>query len=214
MMNRVKLGLIVLLGMSTAAAQEKELTVKYVTDQIQHRYEMVDDAVAQFDQQVKFGYSKIEQTFSGTLYMKKPNRYRIESEHQTIVTDGITVWAYSPANNQVIIDHYKENQNSLTPDKFMLSLPVNYYATLLGTEKGKGGEQALLKLVPKDDRSFVKMVKIWVDEKNWMVQKILILDVNETTTTYTINDMKLNGNLKERTFSFTPPVGAETVDLR
>jgi outer membrane lipoprotein carrier protein len=214
MVNRVKLGLIVLLGVSTAAAQEKELTVKYVTDQIQHRYEMVDDAVAQFEQQVKFGYSKIEQTFTGTLYMKKPNRYRIESEHQTIVTDGISVWAYSPANNQVIIDHYKENQNSLTPNKFMLNLPSNYYATLLGTEKGKSGEQVLLKLVPKDDRSFVKTVKIWVDEKNWMVKKILILDVNETTTTYTINDMKLNVSLKDRTFNFTPPAGAETVDLR
>jgi chaperone LolA len=122
MMNRVKLGLIVLLGVSTVAAQEKELTVKYVTDQIQHRYEMVDDAVAQFEQQVKFGYSKIEQTFTGTLYMKKPNRYRIESEHQTIVTDGISVWAYSPANNQVILDHYKENQNSLTANKRFSSL--------------------------------------------------------------------------------------------
>jgi outer membrane lipoprotein carrier protein len=197
-----------------AGAQEKELTVKYITDQIQHRYEMVDDAVAQFEQQVKFGYSKMEQAFNGTLYMKKPNRYRIESEHQTIVTDGISVWAYSPANNQVIIDHYKENQNSLTPNKFMLNLPSNYYATLLGTEKGKNGEQAILKLVPKDDRSFVKNVKIWVDENNWMVKKILILDVNETTTTYTIHDIKLNGNLKERMFSFTPPAGVETVDLR
>jgi outer membrane lipoprotein-sorting protein len=47
-----------------------------------------------------------------------------------------------------------------------------------------------------------------------MVKKILILDVNETTTTYTINDMKLNVSLKDRTFNFTPPAGAETVDLR
>ncbi len=203
-----------LLIANTVMAQDKELSVKYVTDQIQHRYEMIDDAVAQFEQQVKFGYSAIEQSFSGTLYMKKPNRYRIESEHQTIVTDGISVWAYSPANNQVIIDHYKENQNSLTPDKFLLNLPSNYYTTLLGTEKAKSGEQAVLKLVPKDDRSFVKSVKIWVDENNWMVKKILILDVNETTTTYIINDIKLNGNLKERTFNFTPPAGAETVDLR
>ncbi|HVN47527.1 MAG TPA: outer membrane lipoprotein chaperone LolA [Bacteroidota bacterium] len=214
MMREVTLSLLLFVLGSTAVAQEKELTVKFITDQIQHRYEMIDDAVAQFQQQVKFGYSTIEQSFSGTLYMKKPNRYRIESEHQTIVTDGISVWAYSPANNQVIIDHYKENQNSLTPDKFMLNLPSNYYATFLGTEKEKSGEQALLKLVPKDDRSFIKSVKIWVEENNWMVKKILILDVNETTTTYTINDIKLNVNLKERTFSFTPPAGAETVDLR
>lgn len=195
-------------------AQEKELTVKEVTDHIQQRFEMIDDAIAQFEQHVKFGFSNIEQTFDGTLLWKKSNRYRIESEHQTIVTDGITVWAYSNTNNQVIIDKYKENQNSVSPEQFMLNLPSNYFTLILGIEKGKAGNLVILKLTPKDDRSFVNSVKIWVDEKNWMICKILILDVNETETTYSVKDIKLNTNVKDKTFTFDPPAGAEVVDLR
>ncbi len=194
--------------------QEKELSIKEVTDHIQQRYEMIDDATAEFEQNVKFGYSNIEQTFSGTMTMKKPNRYRIESEHQTIVTDGKTVWAYSVANNQVIIDKYKENQNSVTPEQFMLNLPANYYTSLLGKEKNNSGELIILKLIPKDDRSFVKSVKIWVEERNWMVRKIDIVDVNETETAYTVKDIKLNTNVKDKVFVFVPPAGAEIVDLR
>jgi chaperone LolA len=194
--------------------QENELTIKEVTDHIQQRYAMIDDATAEFEQDVKFGYSNIEQTFSGTITMKKPNRYRIESEHQTIVTDGSTVWAYSAANNQVIIDKYKENQNSVTPERFMLNLPANYYASLIGKEKGKNGDLVILKLIPKDDRSFVKSVRIWVEERNWMVRKIVIVDVNETETTYAIKDIKLNTNVKDKLFVFVPPAGAEVVDLR
>jgi chaperone LolA len=195
-------------------AQDRALTVKQVTDQLQHRYEMIDDAVAQFEQLVKLGFSNIEQKFSGTLKMKKPNHYRIESEHQTIVTDGITVWAYSTANNQVLIDNYKENSNSISPEQFMLNLPENYYASILSSEKSNSGNIILLKLIPKDDRSFVKSVKISVEEQGWLVRKILILDVNETETTYIVKDIKLNTNIKEKTFTFDTPEGAEVVDLR
>jgi chaperone LolA len=195
-------------------AQEKELTVKYVTENLQRGYEMIDDATAQFEQHVRFGFSNMEQTFRGTLMMKKPNHYRIESEHQTIVTDGVTVWAYSPANNQIIIDKYKENSNSLSPEQFMLNLPANYYTSVLGSEKSPEGTVILLKLVPKDDRSFVKSVKLSVEEHGWLVRKIMILDINETETTYTVKDIKLNTSIKEKTFVFETPKGAEVVDLR
>jgi len=207
------MGLLVL-GAMEIMAQEKELTVKYVTENLQRGYEMIDDATAQFEQHVRFGFSNIEQTFRGILIMKKPNHYRIESEHQTIVTDGVTVWAYSTANNQVIVDKYKENSNSLSPEQFMLNLPANYYVSVLGSEKFSEGTVVLLKLVPKDDRSFVKSVKLSVEEHGWLVRKIIILDVNETETTYTVKDIKLNTNIKEKTFVFETPKGAEVVDLR
>ena len=96
----------------------------------------------------------------------------------------------------------------------MLNLPANYYASLLGDEKQSSGNVILLKLVPKDDRSFVKSVKISVEENSWIVRKIVILDVNETETTYTVRDIKLNTNIKEKNFTFVAPEGAEIVDLR
>jgi chaperone LolA len=207
------LGLLVW-SMAEVIPQDKELTVDFVTENIQKRYEMIDDATAKFEQRVKYGYSNIEQTFQGTLLMKKPNRYRLESEHQTIVTDGVTVWSYSSANNQVIINKYTENSNSLSPEQFMLNLPANYYTSLLGSEKSTSGTIVLLKLVPKDDRSFVKSVKLFVEEHGWLVRKIIILDVNETETTYTVKDIQLNTDIKEKTFDFEKPEGAEIVDLR
>jgi chaperone LolA len=213
-MKRTIAAMLAFFCIAETAAQEKELTVKQVTDQLQHRYEMIDDAVVQFEQHVKFGFSNIEQNFSGTLKMKKPKHYRIESEHQSIVTDGITVWAYATANKQVIVDNYKENSNSISPEQFMLNLPANYYTSLLGYEKQSTGNIVLLKLIPKDDRSFVKSVKISVEENGWLVRKIAILDVNETETTYTVKDIKLNTNIKDKTFTFETPEGAEVVDLR
>lgn len=195
-------------------AQEKELTVKQITNQLQRRFEMIDDAIIQYEQYNKYGFSSMEQTFSGTLYIKKPNRYRVESEHQTIATNGATVWAFSAVNNQVIIDRYKENDNSLSPEKFMLNLPANYYASIIGTEKISTGRLFNLKLAPKDDRSFVKAIRISIEENNWILKKVVITDINETITAYTVKDIKLNTNINDKTFVFDIPEGAEIVDLR
>ena len=197
-----------------ALTQEGSLTVKDVTQMMQSRYEMIDDATASFTKHVKLGFSEIEQTYAGKIMIKKPTKLRLESENETVVTDGLTVWLYSPVNNQVIIDKYKENQNSVSPENFLLNLPQNYYATLLSVSKEKGVSLATLKLVPKDDRSFVKSVKIVVEQGTWNVRTVDIQDVNDTETTYTIKELRLNTNLGDKTFQYTPPPGAEVVDLR
>lgn len=205
---------LLVLCTSLGYAQESNLTVKDVTEKMQNRYEMIDDATASFTKHVKLGFSDIEQTYSGTIEIKKPSKLRMEAENETIVTDGVTVWLYSPVNNQVIIDKYKENQNTVSPENFLLNLPQNYYASLLAVGKEKDLSTATVKLVPKDDRSFVKTVKIVVEQGTWNVKTITVLDVNDTETSYTIKDLKLNTNLSDKTFVYTPPPGVEVVDLR
>ena len=194
--------------------QPKEYTVKEITDRMQKKYDSIQDATARFTQHVKFGFSKIEQDFSGTLKMKKPHKYRVETEYQTLVTDGVTVWSYSPVNKQMLIDKYKETGDSFTPEQFLLNLPSNYFATIVQPEQGADRSLITLKLVPKDDQSFIKSMKVWVDEGSWLVKKVEMLDVNDTEKIYTVQDIKINAGLKENTFTFTPPQGTEVVDLR
>ncbi|MCX7984709.1 MAG: outer membrane lipoprotein carrier protein LolA [Bacteroidetes bacterium] len=214
MIKQVVYSITILFLTFSVHAQDDALTVKRISEQLQRRYEMIDDATIVFTQHVKFGFSKIEQSFEGTLIMKKPKCYRIESEHQTLVTDGTTVWAYSPANKQVIIDHYRENQNTISPEQFLLTLPSQYYTTVLGKEKVKDQTLVILKLIPKDDRSFIQSVKLWIDTSTWMIMKVLIADVNETETTYSVKSAKFNTNVKEKLFIFIPPSDTDVVDLR
>lgn len=214
MKNVVEIAMSLIFFVALGRTQEKELNVKDVTATMQSRYQMIDDATASFTKHVKLGFSNVEQTYTGTMMIKKPTKLRMDAENETIVTDGVTVWLYSPVNNQVIIDKYKENQNSISPESFLLNLPQNYYATLLAVAKDKNALFVTLKLIPKDDRSFVKSVRVVVDEGTWNVRTITILDVNDTETVYTIKDLRLNTNLSDNTFIYVPPTGAEVVDLR
>lgn len=213
-MKSIVLGIAILVVTTLSSAQDEKLTVESVTSQMQKRFESLKDARASFTQRVKFGFSRIEQTFKGSLTLKKPNKYRIESDNQTIVTDGTTVWAYSPANRQVVIDHYKENQNSVSPDRFLIDLPETYYISLVGTEHVGSETLITLKLIPRDDRSFIKSVRISVVQSLWNVREIEIVDLNETETTYHITNLETNVGVEDSNFVFTPPSGTEIVDLR
>ncbi|MEX1140374.1 MAG: outer membrane lipoprotein chaperone LolA [Bacteroidota bacterium] len=196
------------------AASQSQPDLATVTGGMQKRFAAMENTVARFTQEVRFGFSSIRQEFKGTLTMKKPNRFRIESEHQVLVTDGSTVWAYSPVNKQVVVDHYKENRNTISPDRFLVGIPENYYATILGTESVGKARLVTLKLVPKDDASFIRSVKLVVEAGTWLVKRIEVEDINESTTTYTIEELTFNSTIDDKVFAFAPPPGTDIVDLR
>lgn len=184
-----------------------------IIENVQERYEDIDDAVIKFSQSVRFKVSKAEQTMLGTMYFKKNNKYRIETETRTVVTDGKTSWSYNPQNNQVIIDTYKEESHSLAPDKLLLSFPEDHFATMLGEVKLGKEDCQVLKLTPKDENSFTTGMKIWINE-DWLIKKIEVTDINAAVTTYTISKITLNTGLDAAKFSFSIPKDADVIDLR
>jgi chaperone LolA len=202
-------------GADAQSAGRTKLTATEVLEKVQEMYANVSDASAEFAQTVSFKYAKLEQSFSGTVMMKKGNKYRIESQEQTLVTDGTTVWAYSPVNNQVLIDSYRENPNTFSPEKFLLGLPKNFRATFV-EEKASGGPDAVvLKLLPKSDAGkFVKSLKVWIDGNDWSVRKVEYVDMNETRTVYSLKSVTFNGGILDGRFTFVVPEKVEVVDLR
>ncbi len=189
-------------------------SAREILEKVQKKYDEMFNATLSFSQKVKFGLSKAEYSASGMLYMKKSNHYRIEMEDRTFVTDGKTVWSYSPENKQVLIDTYKEDPRSFSPEKFLLSVPKDFYSAILAREKSRGQTLVVLKLTPKDDKSSMKSLKLWVDEEEWLLRKAEIVDVNKNVRIYTVLDIRLNTTLSDSTFAFVAPPGVEVVDLR
>ncbi|MBX2992906.1 MAG: outer membrane lipoprotein carrier protein LolA [Bacteroidetes bacterium] len=213
MMKRVG-GLVVAVVVVLFAEVCSAQTAQNILERVKRKYDSINDAELKFSQHVRFEVSKLEQNVSGTLVIKKENKYRVETEGRTIVTDGVTVWSYSQATNQVLIDRYKGDERAMTPENILAVAPKDYYASILGKEKVGGVDARLLKLVPKDENSLVRTMKAWVDESTWLIRKVEIVDVNDKTTMYVVSDMKVNTGIPDSRFAYQIPDGAEAVDLR
>jgi outer membrane lipoprotein carrier protein len=197
------------------SGQKAKLSAAEVLEKVEEAYSNVEDASAEFTQTVSLKYAKIEQTFSGTVMMKKGNKYRIESQEQTLVTDGKSVWAYSPVNNQVLIDSYKENPNTFSPEKFLVGLPKNFRAALIDDNAANVHAAYSLKLSPKSGASkYVKSLKVWIDDADWSVRGVEYIDMNETRTVYSLKDVRFNTGLPDERFTFVVPEHVEVIDLR
>ena len=188
-------------------------TASEIIKNVQKKYNQTNDAVIQFTQTVVYPLSKISKTIKGTLYLEKGNKYRIETGDKVMVTDGKTSWIYMPGSKQVIIDNFRDDKNTVSPDKFLLNVPSDYFAILLSTQKNDNGDTYTLRLTPKSDNSFIRSIKIVVNG-DWTVHSAEISDMNDTRYTYTVDGLKTNTGLSDSEFEFVPPKSTQVVDLR
>jgi outer membrane lipoprotein carrier protein len=192
-----------------AAAQDAE----EILEQVRAKYATIQDAELRFTQTVRFPVSRAEQRTSGTLQMKKSNRYRVETEDMLVVTDGSTVWSYSKGNNQVLIDNFRLDERAYSPERILLAAPADFTPTLLGKEKPGKTELAVLRLVPAEP-GFVRVLKLWINESDNLIRKVELTDANDKVTTYEVSDLRLNRGLSDSRFVYAIPEGVEVVDLR
>jgi len=189
-------------------------TAGEIIDKVQAKYKKTNSAIAKYTQTVKFKLTKMEQSYDGTLFLKKEKKYRIETDQQTIMTDGVTSWAYSPKTNQVVIDYYREDKNSISPEKFLTEYPDDYYSSLIGKAKVNNQDTYEMKLTPKANTSFIKSLKVWVDSGDWFIKKIEMVDMNDNTTVYVVNKIENNIEISNDKFQFKPTPETQIIDLR
>lgn len=183
-------------------AQDAQEIIK----KVQSNYKGIKDAKA------SFSHSGKRNSESGTIYIQKENKYRIETKGQVLVTDGVTSWSYSLKKKQVIVDNYKDDGNTFSPNKFLFNYPENFYSDLDGSETVSGLDCYLLKLTPRS-KGNVKSAKIWVDKDENLIRKITIVS-KEGTDTYMLKKISLDSGVSSSKFTFSPPSDVEVIDLR
>jgi chaperone LolA len=177
-----------------------------IIKKVQSNYKGIKDAKA------SFSHSGKKNSESGTIYIQKENKYRIETKGQVLVTDGVTSWSYSIKKKQVIVDNYKDDGNTFSPNKFLFNYPENFYSDLDGSETISGMDCYLLKLSPRS-KGNVKSAKIWVDKEENLIRKITIVS-KEGTDTYLLKKISLDSGVSSSKFTFSPPSDVEVIDLR
>lgn len=191
----------------------QEPTPSEVLGKIRSHYSSMNDASALFTQTVNMRFKKSARQVSGSVKIKKGNKYRLETDQQTIVTDGKTVWMYTPITKQVLKDSFKQNRQPFSPDKFLLGLPKEFSAVACE----KDSQYYTLNLQPTTTgavSSSMTSLKIWVRPESWIVEKIEVVDKNNTTTTILLSKIEFNRGIPDQDFQFIISNEMKVVDLK
>ena len=216
-MNRKRICVLLLLAMATLLAvplPAAAISAKKILKKVDKKYKDLSDFRAAFSQTIlvdstdSVGYAAV-----GTLWVKKPDRFRLELERQTMISDGDTLWTYVPVHQQVLVDRVYPESAASRPDQLFLKYFKEADAELASTVELDDHECYLLHLTPEEPEVAV-FLKVWVDGKSWLARRLEVTDEGGLITEYEFTDVQTNLDLTDSLFVYRPPPEVEVIDMR
>jgi len=195
-----------LLAAPSAQAQDGEALLA----RLRHRFESVKTFRADFSQRSEsLLFDEGTDVLRGTLYVRG-EAYRLESGTRTLVNDGTTLWIYDEAEQQVLVSDYVEDEYTFSITGFLYRFDERWRFDSVE----RSGADWLLHLAPLNPDDFFRAVAVTMRDSDSMVTRVQVLDANETTMIFTLDNLVENPDLDDPVFRFEAPDGVEVVDLR
>ena len=189
--------------------------VNKIIKKVQKKYEKVDILNADFKQINRFQLTNIQSEIYGSIWISKDNKFRFETEDQTIVSNGEKFWRYNKLEQQVLIDYAKKTQQDVFLNNFLFNISDHYTSQLVSESKIHGNKVYEIRLSPKTpDDSFFRFIKVWIYDNTWNLEKVIYTDFNDNEVEYQMEKIELNPQISSDIFEFKAPAGVEVVDLR
>lgn len=203
-----------------AAPAAAEPTLEEVVRGLEAAYGRMTDLKAEFSQ-TAFNKS-LNSTISaqGVVYLKKGGKLRWEYSTPTaqeIVSDGETLWVYTPSLNQV----------NTGPAPEALAGPAGSFLAGLGrlrehfevrflnpAQPVDAAGNVVLDLRPKRPLPTLSRLILALDPKSWQPRRAVTYDQFDNTVTMRFTKVAVNSGLGDRLFTFVPPPGVATVPMR
>jgi outer membrane lipoprotein carrier protein len=188
-----------------------------VVNGVEATYGKIQDLKADFSQTAHNKSLGQDIKAEGVVYLKKGGKMRWDYKTpapQQIVSDGKSLWVYTPELNQV---------NKGEAPK-ALAGPAGSFLAGLGkvrdeftvrflnpASKLDAQGRPVLDLTPKAPTPLLTRLVLAVDPKDWIVRQAVIYDQLQNTVTMTFSKPSINSGLADTLFVFTPPKGAAVV---
>ncbi|MGH7675636.1 MAG: LolA family protein [Gemmatimonadales bacterium] len=216
MCGAVAAGFVVVMAVGAAHAQ----TIDEVVKGLESAYGRMNDLRAEFSQS-SFNKS-LNQTIpaQGVVSLKRGGKLRWEYSEPTkqeIVSDGKTLWVYTPSLNQVNTGPAPEALAG-PAGSFLAGLGKvreHFNVRFLNPAQPRDGEgNIVLDLAPKQPLPTLNRLILAVEPKGWEVRKAVVYDQFENAVTMRFVKLVMNPGLPDKLFTFVAPRGTATVPLR
>jgi outer membrane lipoprotein carrier protein len=193
-----------------APLSAQNVSATSVMDKLREKFEKSGALSAHFRQTLDADYANSSSSMEGTIVLSG-NKYRIETDGQTVITDGVTTWVYVAQDQQVIISDYVEDEGSFTPGHFLDNRSEKYEINY-ASERADDSYVVELKATSRD--TFLETATLWIDKDEYLVRRIDVTDVNGAFMRFEMAEIDMRPDIGDSTFKFTPNEGIEVVDLR
>ena len=218
-MKRIYTLLILLFGIITLkgfAQATNDPDAKKILDGVSAKFKTFKTAKATFTYKVENAAGKVLSSKTGSVSMKG-TKYRVTIVGQEIFCDGVNVWTYDKAANEVTITKLDNSSNTLTPQKLFTNFYDKDFLYKLNGAKKQGTKTLQeIEMTPTDKSKPFHKVYLYVDRAGKTLSSTKVLEKSGNKYSYTVNTLTSNGAIDDKQFVFDAKKypGVEVVDLR
>jgi chaperone LolA len=187
-----------------------------VIERMQERFQKAKTYEAHFEKQFYWAILDKHLSRQGHIYTRRPGQFRVQVEDgDLVVADGDAIWAYSKANEQVVVSRYQGELH--TPWEILVEYAASYQPLAVEETEAGGRKVYLLTLQPTDDVPAalrLQRMRLWVERKDWHLLRVEQVEANDDVSTYILSGHRTNEKLDDELFQFSPPDGTEIIDRR
>jgi len=214
--SRFRLAIILCLLAPGLRSSGASTDVKTLAAAVDGHYNHLRSLEAEFTEVYRGG--GMERTESGTLWLKKPGKMRWEyrsPKDKLFVSNGRDAWFYVPEDRQARKTAAKKLEDLRSPLAFLLGktkLEKELQGLSLAPDVAPSGAgNVVLRGVPQALAERISEIVLEVAPDHRIV-RIVIQDVDGSSTEYRFGDMKEDVAIGDGRFEFRPPAGTETVE--
>ena len=197
--------LLLLSSFSLVAASETAV------QQLSAQLQAMNSLTAEFKQTINDNTGAVLQEAEGSLTVKRPRRFHWRTEQpyeHLVVTDGKDLWLYD-------IDLEQITQQAFTPDldkapALLLSGEVDEISKQYQVQVSSSADNTLtFTLTPNRPDNLFKQLTISFNNKQ--LKGMILKDSFEQLTTIMFSNVRLNVDVADSLFLFTPPDGVDVI---
>lgn len=204
------------LTMLAAAQAKNDPEAKAILDAVSAKFKTFTTVQAAFTYKVENASGKALSSKTGTIKMKG-TKYYVLFSGQEIFCNGITVWNYDKAANEVTISNLDASSGMITPQKLFTDFYNRDFLYLLNGEKKVGNKTMQeIEMTPVDKSKPFHKVYVQIDKSAKTIYSTRVLENAGNRYTYTVTSLKTNTPMADNIFVFDKKKypGVEEIDLR
>lgn len=208
--------LTVTVHVSAQSTAKNDPDAKKVLDDVSAKFKTYKTVKAAFTYKVESASGKMLSSKAGTIFMKG-TKYKVSIVGQEIFCDGLNVWTYDKAANEVTITQFDGESTTLTPQKLFTNFYDRDFLYKLNGEKKQGTKSLIeIEMTPTDKSKPFHKVYVYIDKTAKSLNSTRVLEKSGNRYSYAVTSMTPNSPIADTQFVFDAKKfpGVEIVDLR
>lgn len=210
---RTPVALLLAAGLLLPAAAPPAATD--VVGRIEARYRALSTLQGRYLQTATLQVAGQTERAAGKFFLKRPAMMRWEQESpepRLLVTDGTTLWTYSPLDRQAITQPVGPALQASPSLHFLTGMAtLGATFTVASVLEDPAGDALFVSLSPKTPDPAVRRLILRVHRRTALVDRLTVVDAYENTTVLEFSALRENPRLPDSLFSFKPPPGTDVI---